>query len=162
MRQSSAEIRQVMETMNDIIWAVKNDPQNDVSFMTRIKDYFYDLLDSADIIIHYQVNTQLERRITNANVRKNLLLITKESINNCIKHSGGTLINVKLEQEGDQLILSIADNGKGMGEPRKKSGNGLKNIRFRAEQMHGMAHIEQGATGGTCVTCHIPITIISV
>jgi signal transduction histidine kinase len=162
MRQASAEIRQVMETMNDIIWAIKKDALNEVSFIARVKDYFYDLLDSQNMIIDYEVDTNLESRISSANVRKNLLLITKEAINNSIKYSHGTHITVQLEQCANQLVLRITDDGNGIEDLRKKTGNGLKNIRFRAEQMNGHAFVESVPGGGTCVTCQIPLTIISV
>jgi signal transduction histidine kinase len=162
MRQTSAEIRKVMETMNDIIWAVKKETQHDVSFIARVKDYFYDLLDSQNMAITYKVDTNLESRISSANVRKNLLLITKEAINNSIKYSHGTHITVQLEQCANQLVLRISDDGTGIEDLRKKTGNGLKNIKFRAEQMNGQALVESVPGGGTCVTCQIPLTIISV
>jgi len=52
----------------------------------------------------------------------------------------------------------VTDNGRGI-TPSSASGtagNGLANIRARAEELGGLCTIQPGATNGTVITWHVP------
>ena len=62
-----------------------------------------------------------------------LYRITIEAIQNVIKHANATRYEVNLELREHQLVLSIEDNGAGMGKNiTTHNGHGLNNIRERA------------------------------
>jgi signal transduction histidine kinase len=74
--------------------------------------------------------------------RENLYLIFKEAINNVAKHSEANKVDVRLSNSSDSFTIFIKDNGKGINEINKKKGNGLKNIKMRAERISGKAEFE--------------------
>ena len=46
-------------------------------------------------------------------VRRHVLLIFKESVNNIVKHSDATEVDVKVLIDPNELRLTVRDNGKG-------------------------------------------------
>jgi len=62
-----------------------------------------------------------------------LYRIAIEAIQNVMKHASATRYEVNLEMRENTLVLSVEDNGKGMGDTSSRnSGRGLNNIRERA------------------------------
>ena len=91
-------------------------------------------------------------------VRHNVFLAYKEAVNNVVKHAQATEARVKLQLETDCFILSVADNGRGVGDvSRKTLRNGLKNMRRRLQDVHGEFEIGPGPAGGTVVQMKVPI-----
>jgi signal transduction histidine kinase len=80
--------------------------------------------------------------------------IFQEVINNALKHSGASAIDITLKTE-PFFELAIADNGKGFDfddKNEKKSGLGLKNIVKRAEIINFKVKIDSVPQKGTTVT----------
>jgi signal transduction histidine kinase len=94
-------------------------------------------------------------------VRKNIILIIKEALNNVAKYSGATQADISLRKHENHLILEIRDNGKGFDRHEVAKGNGLENMAARCRQMGGKFDLSTGAGEGTCVNCSVPITINS-
>jgi signal transduction histidine kinase len=63
--------------------------------------------------------------------------------------------------ENDLLILTIQDNGVGMEDSENNfKGNGLKNMKYRAEKIHGKLTINSEVGVGTIISCTVPLTNI--
>ena len=74
-----------------------------------------------------------------------------------VKNSYDAYANrVKITFKKDEII--IADNGKGFAEGKKNGGNGLKNMKSRAEELNGILIINSTAEKGTTVQLDLPIT----
>ena len=129
---------------------------------TRIKDCFVNIFDAAGINCTYEIDEIIETGITGLKARKLLLLFAKEAINNAIKHSGASKMRFSIQKSNDNLLMSIEDNGKGIGDLDFNKGNGLTSLKHRADQLNGHFSIETLKSGGTLVECMIPITNISL
>ena len=158
----SKNVFTLMEKINDVIWSVSTKQSNVSLLSTRIKDCFVDIFDAAGIKCIYQIEENIELRITGLKARKLLLLFAKEAINNAIKHSGATEIKFSMLQSNDNLLMSIQDNGIGIGDLDFTKGNGLSNLEHRAAQLNGHFLISNLKPNGTSVECMIPITSISL
>ena len=91
-------------------------------------------------------------------VRHNVFLAFKEAVNNVVKHAHATEARVKLRLEPEKFILTVADNGRGLGDiSGKQLRNGLKNMRKRLADVHGEFEIAPGANGGTVVKLVVPL-----
>lgn len=152
----------VMGTMNDVIWALKTDTVHDLSLISRIKDFYVDVFDARNLECRYDVDEQLDKRITNTKARKFLMLIAKEAINNSIKHSQADRISVVLKEKEGMLHLQIADNGKGLPAVLPGKGEGLVNLVSRAAALGGQLKMASGEENrGVAVSCLIPLANIS-
>lgn len=79
----------------------------------------------------------------------------KEALHNIIKHSGADYVELAISLSSS-MVITIADNGKGIDlENNNFSGNGLKNMRTRIEQLKGKFYINN--TKGTLLAFEIPI-----
>jgi signal transduction histidine kinase len=155
------DLRAVTQNMGDIIWAINPDKQNNKSISGQLKDFYFDLMDDQNIHCNYHIDKNIESQIIDINARKNLLLISKEAINNILKHAHATNIEISLGSEKDQIVLKIQDNGVGMEDPENTfSGNGLKNMKYRAEKIRGILSINSEIGKGTTISCSVPITNI--
>jgi len=83
--------------------------------------------------------------------RKNLYLIFKEAINNAVKYSSCTRIDVSLTRRQNLIEMIIRDNGKGFDPATVKRGNGISNFEHRARDMNGSLQLESRAGAGTVV-----------
>jgi signal transduction histidine kinase len=88
--------------------------------------------------------------------RQNVYRVFKETINNTVKHSGASLVNVDVLQEGGLFRLTIRDNGYGMTEGKKGGGQGLSNMRMRAGRLGGALEFVSG-NEGVVITLTAPI-----
>ena len=91
-----------------------------------------------------------------------LYRITQEALNNIIKHSKATRINIILTYTETDLIVAVQDNGVGISwseyeknKPFKMSA-GLNNMKKRAKMINGSFEIKSNETG-TTVLVTIPL-----
>lgn len=88
-----------------------------------------------------------------------LYRVCQEWINNVLKYSNATEINVQLVQHQQELVITIEDNGKGFdtNSLTLSQGNGWKNIQSRLAMVHGQIDIDSVAgRQGTTVVVTIP------
>jgi two-component system LytT family sensor kinase len=94
-------------------------------------------------------------------------LLWQPVLENAVRHgvtplAGRGRIVIASQREGDDLVLQIRDNGRGLpaeGAPRE--GVGLRNIRERVDQLYGhRGHfsLEPALGGGTVATLRLPFT----
>jgi signal transduction histidine kinase len=98
--------------------------------------------------------------LPNPSTRYELFCIVKEALRNVDRHAAASHVAVRLEQRGDHVELSVADDGVGIGasgDPRalEKEGHyGLVGMVERAERVGATMHID--GVGGTTVRVRVP------
>jgi PAS domain S-box-containing protein len=100
-------------------------------------------------------------------VRGLLFEATRELLRNAIRHAKATVIDLRVERDGDQALIMVQDNGIGFPTTdgremeRQGGGFGLFNIRERLTRFGGFMSIESGAGKGCCVRLTIPLMLES-
>lgn len=78
--------------------------------------------------------------------------VARESTQNVAKHSGATAVTIGLQREGDTVVLTVRDNGRGFDPGHTESGHvGLALMQDLATQLDGELRIESGPGEGTSV-----------
>lgn len=86
-----------------------------------------------------------------------LFRLLQEVINNIIKHSGATKININLSQVEQNLLLLVSDNGIGfIPDEVSKAGMGLSNLLRRTKSIHGELDIISAPDKGTTIAVKVP------
>ena len=88
-----------------------------------------------------------------------ILRIFQEAINNVIRHSDATRIDILLTYENNSLTLAIRDNGKGFDTTairQQKNTSGLSNMMKRANMINASFDIESAVHSGTLVRISVP------
>ena len=78
-----------------------------------------------------------------------------EATSNAVRHGGASDVAISVDREGSSLVLTIADNGLGA-DLNAPLGNGLKNMRERAQSLGGTMKIETYAGKGTTIIWSVP------
>lgn len=153
LQKIEAQAKHISENIGDIIWSLKPGKNEFMSLSTRIINSANEILGHTEIPFKIKVNPEIDREIKDFTMRKNMVLICKEALNNIAKYSQATKVEVNLTKKNDQYILEISDNGIGF-NPENKKGNGLQNMKKRTEEMHGKFEISTDS--GTFIKISIP------
>ncbi len=106
--------------------------------------------------------TPLKKRLT-PELELALYRILQESLSNVEKHAKATRVEVTLEIQKADIILTVSDNGRGFEFRRRRSrkgnrsGLGLINIRERAEFIGGTVAIHSTPDEGTRIEVAVPV-----
>jgi signal transduction histidine kinase len=94
-----------------------------------------------------------------AEVRRNIFLTMKEAINNVVKHSGATLVELHCRVTDHEVEFGIQDNGRGfIIEDLSRHGSGLLNMKKRIEDINGNLQIESQPGRGTRIRLTVSLT----
>jgi signal transduction histidine kinase len=118
-----------------------------------------DFIDKIDQrILKVQLHTEgLNERIEE-HIEIVLYRVLQECVNNVIKHSAATQLDISLIKDKDGTSVTIEDNGKGFdtGQLSKEAGMGLTNMKARVEFLNGTIDFDSSPGNGTLVAIHIP------
>ena len=146
----------MMEDISDIVWSIN--PHNDsmTQAITRMREFSAEVLESKNISLNFSEKISDEIKL-DADRRKNLFLIFKESVNNAAKYSKASQVDIRLEKEDHTLVMNVKDNGQGFDENLIKAGNGLRNLRERAREVNGTITLKSEPGKGTEIELRLPL-----
>ncbi|MBK7652199.1 MAG: hypothetical protein IPJ20_17840 [Flammeovirgaceae bacterium] len=147
----------MLSQMVDIIWSIN--PGNDTldEIVLHMKEFAADILEPKNIDYYFHESGNVKNQKIDATIRKNLYLIFKEALNNAMKYSQCTSIDITLTLTASQLTLDIVDNGTGFSMSEVKLGNGLNNMESRAKLMKGKLNFETNPCEGTRLSVAVQI-----
>jgi signal transduction histidine kinase/ligand-binding sensor domain-containing protein len=157
LERISESARTLTKAMDEIVWAV--DPQHDTfdGLMDYISAYAEDFLRMAGVRCRMDFPATLPEMRVDAELRYNLFLALKESLNNIVKHAKASEVWLRLRVEAKSFTLIIEDNGQGLSaantasSDRITSGSGLTNMEKRLQAVGGRCQIHSDAGQGTRV-----------
>ncbi len=85
-----------------------------------------------------------------------LVATVTEGLSNVVRHANATSAEFHIDRMGDQLSLTIADNGVGLPDEPKRSG-GLSNMMWRAAELGGSCSVGANEPSGTRLRWYVPI-----
>lgn len=156
---------EMMEAMSDIVWAVNTGSDDFDNLANRLRSYAVQVTEAQKIELHFTDNKDILAVALDMEQRKNIYLICKEVINNTVKYADCSLLEVIIRKEHHQLRIQIRDNGKGfvlenpLGSLAGNSfgGNGIKNMKSRADEINAGLEIQSTPGCGTNIVLSIPI-----
>jgi signal transduction histidine kinase len=89
--------------------------------------------------------------------RRDLYMIFKEAVNNLAKYSCATNAGITLQTITQHIAMKIADDGKGFNMTGTSSGNGLHNMKQRAEKWNGNLQVQTSTGRGTTILLNMPL-----
>jgi signal transduction histidine kinase/streptogramin lyase len=134
----SIAARKLVESMSEIIWALN--PQNDSleNLLSYIREQMQQHFEPFEIRLKINFPDEVPAVKLSNEQRRNLYLVTKEALNNVMKHAGAKNVILTLGLETNRLNFSVNDDGHGLPEKMARStGNGLRNMRKRMEDIGG-------------------------
>ncbi|MGC4072551.1 MAG: two-component regulator propeller domain-containing protein [Nibricoccus sp.] len=151
----------ITRSMDEIVWAVNPKCDDLESLVYYVGNFAQSFFSAAGIRCRLDVPAMLPSVNLTSQARHNLFLCCKEALNNVARHSHAGEVALTFAVDKNSLQITIADNGRGLAagklaqsaDPfRISSGNGLKNIRQRIEELGGTCTFGERPGGGTLVT----------
>lgn len=83
--------------------------------------------------------------------------ILQEQLTNILKYAHASVINIRLKESADRIVLAIRDNGRGFDPEKKKTGIGFENIRRRVAALEGDLKIKSSPGNGCELLLQVPV-----
>ncbi len=149
---------EMVAKLNDIVWAV-NPVQDDAhNLAVRLNEFALQLTAVKNIRLVFNATDSPSMLKFNMEKRKNIYLICKEAINNAVKYSECTELQVLVEVANKHVNIVIKDNGKGFLPDVAINGNGLGNMAARAKEINARLQINTEPGSGTKIALSCKIT----
>jgi signal transduction histidine kinase len=156
--------RQLMRSMDEVVWAINPEHDTFDDLANYISSYAQDFLSVAGIRCRLEMPIAVPDRPLTAQLRHNLFLAFKESLNNIAKYAEASEVRISLHPAEDGFTLKVEDNGRGIDpdaspDPsRPNSGSGLANMTSRMDEIGASCSVKSTLGKGTCVEFRIPFT----
>lgn len=149
--QVMREIREVMDSLSPSVL-------EHLGLAAAVEDCLRRGAERANFRTRFKSRVENEELDCLSMVEKGLLYrLVQESITNICKHAGASTVRTTLEMDGDELLIKVTDDGKGI-DPAMARGDsrGLKYMRYRADLIGATIAWKPGENGkGTTVEMRI-------
>jgi ligand-binding sensor domain-containing protein/signal transduction histidine kinase len=147
LEEIGALSRELVDSMSDIVWSVnpKRDTLGDLT--QRMRSFASHDFPARNISFQFRVSSEYGDRKLSVEIRRQVFLIFKESVNNIVRHSGCSKAEIDFTVEREWLELRLSDNGHGFDSQGAPSGHGLASMMNRARRLGGELQIASGPHG---------------
>ena len=155
IQQSATDM---VNRLSDIVWVVN--PQHDSlqKLIQKLEEYATEMAVVKGIKIQADTQASIAEVRLPMQSRRNIYLICKEAINNAIKYSQATRLELNVHAFDHSVEFSIKDNGKGFDAATVKKGNGLENMQKRADEIGAKLLLQSKENEGASVSLQCKIT----
>lgn len=157
----SENSQRMMEAMDDIVWSIK--PTNDSMqrITSRMREFATNVLEAKGIELDFRVEEDVQDAKLNMEMRRDFFLVFKEAVNNAAKYSKASRVVVHVSIKSRKIILSVKDDGVGFDMKAAPGGfiggNGMGNMRKRAEALGGTLFVSSAPGKGAEVVLRVPV-----
>lgn len=154
-----SDVRKAMADIRSIISSLTGQKVALDRVMADLRHDTAERLEAAKISLVWPLSDDpFDGRLLAYPTYKGLMSSHREIITNVIRHSGADRVMVEVSAHKTGLFIAVEDNGSGLSEQASaiQSGNGIRNIRHRIEQIDGSFSIIPCAPG-TRVEVMIPL-----
>ncbi|MEK7257468.1 MAG: ATP-binding protein, partial [Bacteroidota bacterium] len=132
----------------DIIWSLHPGHDEFWTVVERLREVGSELFSETETAFEFRNEVvEIQPVKISLDFSRNLQMIAKEVFNNALRHAQATQVTLSVEQRDGALALVFSDNGKGFDPAAANGGNGLKNLKNRAERLGAELEIWSEKTG---------------
>lgn len=143
LEKISSNANELLGKMNTIIWTMKSSNDTVESLIAYIRAHAIEYFDSTPIDCTVRLPVVIPQADISGEKRRNIFLSIKEALNNAMKHSQASHLQIDIIAKENLLIIRISDNGVGINTDQlRRFGNGMNNMRRRMESIGGSFTIE--------------------
>lgn len=156
-------ITQVIKEVRRVTFNLKPTVLGDYGLQAALNVFVKEIAKLSDIGLTYHSDAEGTLRLPQK-IENNVFRIIQEAINNAIKYSEASRIDVTLQQTDNFIVIVVKDNGKGFDEKlvekrsvNIESGRGFFNMYERTEYINGSLDVKSEPGNGTTITLTVPV-----
>lgn len=167
--KSEGRIKEIGQLIKDVIREVRRVTFNikptvlgDYGLQAALNVFITEIGKLTDVDLVFDTKGEIDR--LPQKIEDNIFRIIQEAVNNALKYSGASVIEVSLHQNDDALVVTVKDEGKGFDTGILKgrstsieSGRGFFNMYERTGYINGKLDIRSASGEGTVVTLEVPL-----
>lgn len=157
LEQIATSSRELVDAMSDIVWAINPQKDHLSDLAQRMRSLASDMLIASQIEFRFTGPSSGTDIPLGANLRREVFLIFKESVNNIVRHSAATEAQIDFSLNQDELFLRVNDNGKGFDTAAENDGHGLVSMRMRSNDIGAQLEVLSAKNLGTTITLRVPV-----
>ena len=131
------------------MWSTNPEHDSWESLLAHCRRFASDLLASRNIEYEIEIPQMPGAKQLSAEQRHDFWLTYKELLTNATRHARCGAMRIRLSFPGGAVRLEVSDDGIGFDEDAVDDGNGLRNMRVRAERLGGPLQLRTSLGAGT-------------
>ncbi|MEO5581293.1 MAG: triple tyrosine motif-containing protein [Saprospiraceae bacterium] len=154
----SQNVNDVIGKLDDLVWSIKPGHDSLGNIVERLTAFADPAAKTKEIVYTMIIDEVMKEIKPPAEIKHHIYMVTKELINNSLKHADCKQITVMFEYAEKLMLITVKDDGRGfdMGTMRKER-NGLQNITQRVNEMNGKLEIESNIGEGSVTRIWIAV-----
>jgi signal transduction histidine kinase len=148
--------RESVSAMSDIVWAINPNRESLRDLIRRMRQHADEIFTQRAIHLRFNAPDAADSLRLGVDVRRDLLLIFKEAVNNAARHSRCSHVEIDLRVEGARLMLAVVDDGVGFDASMERVGQGVTSMQRRAQRLNGTLDVTSEKRVGTRIALYIP------
>ena len=152
----SSVSQELARSLGDIVWSLRISSGSLDALWNQLLERARPLFSSGRPRLEIEAPEAVPPLALPLVVRRNLHLVAYEALHNAARHSGASVVVLRLAPERTGWRLEIEDDGRGLAEaappPAIRRGLGLEAMKTRVAEMGGTIAWHSGPLGGTRVT----------
>jgi signal transduction histidine kinase len=153
--------KETITQLRDTIWVMNQNEINLSDFEGRVINFIEKAKSANNKVKFHFFNKTSTPIIFSATQGINFFRIVQESLTNALKYAEAKHINIIIENTENYLFIIIKDDGKGFNINDVDLGNGLNNIKDRANAIGAEVTILSTPQKGTSITIKIAINTLN-
>lgn len=157
------ELESFQTTTRDVLHGLRrllNGLRDEPTHVTGFADMVFDVLERFERQTGIQTvlvtGDRWPRRLAGRTAH-HLLRIVEEALQNVRRHSSASSVEITLERSGDDAVLTVQDNGRGLQGPLDGQGYGLTGMHEYAVLSGGDLRVESFPDRGTTIKVSLPL-----
>tara|TARA_B100000927_G_scaffold94635_1_gene76370 strand:+ start:237 stop:2330 length:2094 start_codon:yes stop_codon:yes gene_type:complete len=146
-----------IESMRDIVWLIRPGEETWQQMLTRFRETASKLLRAHEYSLEVR-GESTDMRLP-LEFKRDLFLIYKEVLNNIVRHAEANNVLILIDCRRNRLEMLIEDNGRGFNnlDQEFREGNGLRNLRMRAQAIGANLKVRSALSEGTRINITVPM-----
>lgn len=155
LHKAVAELDRAIRDLRNYIFGLRPAILADRKLSQALTDLSTDTAEKSGIVVAVDVDPAVASELSPR--AGDVVQLARESLSNVARHSHAATCRVSLYREDGQAVLVVEDDGVGFDPATGGRGQGLPNLRSRAERLSGTMAVGPSEEGGTRVEFRIPL-----
>jgi two-component system sensor histidine kinase UhpB len=153
LAQVQATARAALEDVRRIAHQLRPEALDDLGLPSALRAMARRVGQQSGVV----VDERVQERLPPLSEEQELVVyrVGQEALTNVVRHSGARRAEVALGMQAGQLVLEVADDGRGV--PAGATGGGVRGMRERADLVGAALTLAPGDTGGTVMRLEVPL-----